>query len=293
VTSVEANVITTAFERQRPRLRAIAIRLLGSTHDADDLLQDAWLRTTTTDTRDVRDVERWLTTVVTRLCLNRLRDHARRREDQLVNDTLDEADPESSALVADAVSRALALMMERLSPPERVAFVLHDVFDLDFPTIAEVLDRAPTSARQLASRARRKLARPHGPDHIPTVADRAVVDAFVAASRDGDASRFLQSIHPELSFTSDRAAQALGAPAGDAERETVVRFLFGRVGGSVTAWVDGALGSVWIDEGRTRVVFRFHVADGRVARVELRGEPAFISDSRIMLRVVDLSSRSQ
>src|SRR5215213_5086089 len=205
-----------AFELHRPHLQAVATRLLGSRAEADDALQEAWIRADRADLSDVDNVAGWLTTVVSRVCLTTLDARKRRREEALEAGRLpdpvitrpDEAalDPEGEALAADAVGAALLVVLETLDPAERLAFVLHDVFAVPFEDIATIVDRSPAAARQLASRARRRV---QGADrHAPT-ADRQVVDAFLAASRDGDFEGLLAVLDPDVVLRADDGRGAL------------------------------------------------------------------------------------
>jgi RNA polymerase sigma factor (sigma-70 family) len=201
------------FESHRSHLRAVAYRMLGSLSEADDAVQDAWLRFSRSDTSDVENLKAWLTTVVARVSLNMLRSRQTRREDPLlphmpdpIIDRPDGTDPEHEALLADSVGVALLVVLNTLSPPERLAFVLHDIFAVPFDEIAPIVDRSPEAARQLASRARRRV------QGEPTVPDadiehqRAVVDAFMAAARDGDFDALLAVLDPDIVLRADEGA---------------------------------------------------------------------------------------
>src|SRR5438270_6477893 len=186
-------LITSEFEQARPHLRAVAYRMLGSLSEADDAVQDAWLRLNRTDTSDVENLRAWLTTVVARVALNMLRSRNTRREQPLdvrvpdpIVDPVDGTDPEHEVLLADAVGLALLVVLETLSPPERLAFVLHDMFAVPFDEIATIVDRSPAAARQLASRARRRVQGASADPSADRARQRTVVDAFLAASRGGD-----------------------------------------------------------------------------------------------------------
>src|SRR5690242_3391019 len=220
-----------AFEAHRPHLHAVAMRILGSRAEADDALQEAWIRIERADTSDVENIGGWLTTVVSRVCLSMLDARRRRREEALDAGRLpdpivtlaDDAapDPEGEALAADAVGAALLVVLETLQPAERLAFVLHDVFAVPFEDIAGIVGRSPAAARQLASRARRRV---QGADrHAPT-ADRRIVDAFLAASREGDFAGLLAVLDPDVVLRADDGGGALKivegarAVAGNARR---------------------------------------------------------------------------
>lgn len=189
----EQAILAARFEEQRPRLRSVAYRLLGSLSEADDALQETWLRFSRTDTSDVANLGGWLTTVVARVCLNALQSRRTRREESLdlprpepLLDHPEGYDPEQAALLADAVGLALLIVLEVLDPAERIAFVLHDVFAIPFDAIAPIVERSPTATRQLASRARRRVRGAHTAPDVALPQQRAVVDAFLAAARNGD-----------------------------------------------------------------------------------------------------------
>src|SRR3954449_3399507 len=210
-----------AFEAHRPHLRAVATRILGSRAEADDALQEAWIRVDRAGTAGVDNIGGWLTTVVSRVCLSMLDARKRRREEALEAGRLpdpivtlaDDAapDPEAEALAADAVGAALLVVLETLQPAERLAFVLHDVFAVPFEDIATIVDRSPDAARQLASRARRRV---RGADRDASTADRRVVDAFVAAGRDGDFEALLALLDPDGVVRADDGTGALQIVAG-------------------------------------------------------------------------------
>src|SRR3954452_695272 len=205
-----------AFEAHRPHLHAVATRILGSRAEADDALQEAWIRVDRAGTAGVDNIGGWLTTVVSRVCLTMLDARKRRREEALEAGRLpdpivtlaDDAapDPEGEALAADAVGAALLVVLETLQPAERLAFVLHDVFGVPFEDIATIVDRSPDAARQLASRARRRV---QGPDRDAPTADRAVVDAFLQAARGGDFAGLLAVLDPDVVLRSDEGGGAL------------------------------------------------------------------------------------
>ena len=205
--------LTAEFEEQRRHLRAVAYRMLGSVSEADDAVQEAWLRASTADTSEVEDMRAWLTTVVARVSLNMLRSRRSRREEHLdarmpdpIVDRADGTDPEHEALLADSVGLALLVVLETLNPAERVAFVLHDTFAVPFDEIAPIIDRSPEAARQLASRARRRV---QGEPAIPDAdldTQREVLDAFLAAARRGDFEALLEVLDPDVVLRADRGA---------------------------------------------------------------------------------------
>ena len=278
----DENWLEQRFEEQRPRLRAIAFRMLGSAAEADDAVQDAWLRVSGADTDTVRNLDAWLTTVVARICLNLLRSRRTRREEPLVHvpDPIvspeSGIDPEHSALLADGVGLALLVVLESLSPAERLAFVLHDMFGVPFEEIATLLDRSPDAARQLASRARRRV-RGQAPPPDPDVRrQRTVVDAFFAAARDGDFEALVSVLNPDVILRSD----------GGTARPQLTLVLHGAenvAGQAITAsilspfvrhvLVNGAVGVVVAPRGRAQVVMAFTVTDDRIAAIDILSDP--------------------
>jgi RNA polymerase sigma factor (sigma-70 family) len=270
-----------AFEAERPRLRRLAARVLGDDTEAEDVVQQAWLRLQGTDA-DVGNLPGWLTTVTTRLCLDRLRAKVPEpRSDDLEQD-LDPAqhagDPAEQVALADAVGAALQVVLDRLSPAERVAFVLHDSFGVEFRTIAAVLGTTPAAARKLASRARAKVAQPAAEDAL---ADWEVVDAFLAAARGGELDRLLQLLAPDVVVTGDPAAVALGTPERIEGREEVARFFDGAARAALPAYVRERPGAAWVHRGEARVAFDITVAHGRVTALVFRADPAVLADVRL------------
>ena len=271
------------FEEQRPRLRGVAFRMLGSVSEADDALQDAWLRISRTDTGGVENPAGWLTTVVARVCLNMLRTRERRREDPLevrVPDPIISnargVDGEYEALLADSVGLALMVVLENLSPAERLAFVLHDMFGVPFDEIATMLERTPTATRQLASRARRRVqGQPTSPD--PDLSrQREVVDAFFAASRDGDFDRLVAVLDPDIVLRSDGGAgrPQLSLVVHGAENVASQALVARRLSPWVRpALVNGAAGVVVAPHGRPVSVMAFTVADGRIVAIDVLSDP--------------------
>src|SRR4051812_11947289 len=271
------------FEENRPHLRAVAYRMLGSVSEADDAVQETWLRLSGADTSDVENLRGWLTTVVARVSLNTLRSRKSRREVALgphvpepIVDREDGTDPEHEALLADSVGLALLVVLETLTPPERLAFVLHDMFAMPFEDIAPIVDRSPAAARQLASRARRRV---QGSTTVPDAdlsRQRAVVDAFLAAARAGDFEALLEVLDPDVVLRADRGAavagastEIRGAEAVAKQALTFARFAqYGRV-----ALVNGAVGVVTVPEGRPFAVMGITVADGRIVEVDVLADP--------------------
>ena len=260
------------FQADRPRLTQLAYRMLGSLAEAEDAVQDAWLRLSRSDTDEVGNLSGWLTTVVARICLDSLRKRKSRREEPAGPDTPEpavaaEADRERE--LADSVGLAMLIVLEALDPAERVAFVLHDMFDLPFDEIASVLGCSTVATRQLASRARRRVqgSDPSG-DAGETVRRRQVVDAFLAASRGGDFAALLELLDPDVVLRADPAAVAMGTNALVRGPQGVAEVFSGRAKALRHALIDGAPGLVWALRGEPKVVFAFTVEDGRVTRIE-------------------------
>jgi RNA polymerase sigma-70 factor (ECF subfamily) len=263
------------FERHKPHLRAVAYRMLGSATESDDALQEAWLRVRGCDPGTVENMRAWLTTVVARVCLNMLRSRREAYVPDPVVTLSDTGDPEQEALLADSVGVALLVVLDALSPAERLAFVLHDVFGVPFADIATALDRSEAAAQQLASRARRRVRDAPQPD--PDLArQRSVVDAFFAASRDGDFNALLDVLHPDVELRIDggvlRAESSLvlrGAGAVAGHTATYARlFPFVR-----PALVNGAAGAVVAPRGRVFSVLGFTVSGGRIVAIDALLDP--------------------
>ena len=271
------------FVEHRGHLRAVAYRMLGSVSEADDAVQDTWLRVSRADTGAVENLDGWLTTVVARVCLNRLRSRENRREDPLdvhvpdpIVSPVSGVDPEQQALLADSLGLALLVVLETLTPPERLAFVLHDLFAVPFNEIAAMLDRTPDAARQLASRARRRV-RGHAPAPDPDLGrQRAVVDAFFAASRDGDFDGLVAVLHPEVVLRSDggltrpqmnmvlRGSHAVAQQAFTSSRlSPFVR----------PALINGAAGVVVAPQGRAEFVMAFTVVTDQIVAIDVLSDP--------------------
>jgi RNA polymerase sigma-70 factor (ECF subfamily) len=260
------------FEAERPRLLGIASRVLDDHAEAQDVVQQAWLRLHRTDT-EIDNLPAWLTTVTTRLCLDRLRARTPVPMDELEPaETSD--DPADDVALADTVGLALQVVLDRLSPRERVAFVLHDSFGFEFPTIAAVLDTTPTAARKLASRARAKVAQPHPEDHST---DWEVVDAFMAAARNGDFDRLLRLLAPDAAVTADDAAVLVGTPRQIEGRDEVAAFFNGSAHAALPVFVDDRPGSAWFHLGAAKVIFDFTVHDGLVRAITFRAAPDLLS----------------
>ncbi len=271
------------FEQHRTRLRAVSYRMLGSFSEADDAVQEAWLRLSRADSSQVDDLGAWLTTVVARICLNALRSRAARREqpiDAHVPDPIlsaaDGVDPADEALIADSVGLALLIVLDALAPAERLAFVLHDVFDVPFEQIAEILDRSEPAARQLASRARRRVRTAAAPDK-DLAAQWELVDAFLAASRDGDFEALLTVLDPDVVLRADAGATGPGGSRilRGAKAVASGAASFQRLGYAARrALVNGAPGVVAFAGEEPYSVLGFTVAGGRIVEMNILTDPA-------------------
>jgi RNA polymerase sigma factor (sigma-70 family) len=269
------------FEEHRTHLRAVAYRMLGSVSEADDAVQETWLRLSRSDTSEVENLGGWLTTVLARVCLDMLRSRKSRREESLgarvpepIAGRADGADPEQEALLSDSVGLALLVVLETLTPAERLAFVLHDMFAVPFDEIAPIVGRSPDAARQLASRARRRVRgadTSYEPDHTR---QREVVDAFLAAARDGDFDALVAVLDPDVVLRSDRAALPAGVPREVHGAPAVARrALVGRARAARPALVDGAVGVVVAPRGRLLMVLDFKIRDGKIVEIDAVADP--------------------
>jgi RNA polymerase sigma factor (sigma-70 family) len=269
--------LTRGFEAHRTHLRAVAYRMLGSTSEADDAVQDAWLRMSRSDVGRVQNLRGWLTTIVARICLDMLRARTARREapldehaSGLIETRADGADPEHEAELADSVGLALLVVLDRLTPAERLAFVLHDMFSVPFDEIAPILERTPAATKMLASRARRRIqAADATAEHDDPARRRAVVGAFLAAARDGDFGALLALLHPDVVLRADRTAVERGAPAALRGAADVAAQFSGRAHAARPALIDGSPGAVWGRGGKPLVVFDFAIARGKIAAIEM------------------------
>jgi RNA polymerase sigma-70 factor (ECF subfamily) len=262
------------FEAHRARLRAVAYRLLGSTSEADDAVQEAWLRVQRSDVADVHNLGGWLTTVVGRICLDMLRTRTSRREQELDVDAADGSDPERDALVADSVGLALLVVLDTLNPAERLAFVLHDIFAVSYSEIAAILDRTPNATKMLASRARRRIQNAETAPDVDPLRQRAIVRAFLKASRAGDFDALLALLHPDMVLRSDAVAAQMGAPRRVSGAARIAEGLRGRARGARPALIDGVAGAVWAQGGKLRSVFAFTFIGDKIAAIDVIAEPA-------------------
>ena len=262
------------FEANRARLRAVAYRMLGSTSEVDDAVQEAWLRLSRSEARTVENLGGWLTTVVARICLDMLRSRKSRREEpmgpQVPEPVADDAHGRDAEM-ADSVGAALLVVLETLAPAERLAFVLHDMFAVPFDEIAPIVGRTPAAARQLASRARRRV-QGSPPPHAHFNRQKNIVDAFLKASREGDFEGLLAVLDPDVVFRADAAAQRLGSLAEIRGAAAVAEVFKGRAQAARPALVDGTLAVAVIVGGQLRIVLRLTISGERISAVEAVAE---------------------
>ena len=273
------------FEENRPHLRAVAYRMLGSSAEADDAVQETWLRLSRSGVGGVENLGGWLTTIVARVSLNMLRSRTLRREEPMDPPATGQpvappngTDPEHEAVLADSVGLALLVVLDTLTPAERLAFVLHDMFAVPFEEIAPIVERSPVATRQLASRARRRVQEA-GPGDPPGEISRRreVVAAFLAASREGDFDALLTMLDPDIVLRADSAAAQMGADAEAIGPRAVAGVFSGRAKALRPALIDGAPGAVWTYRGETRVVFAFTFTGGTIAAIEQIADPERIA----------------
>jgi RNA polymerase sigma factor (sigma-70 family) len=275
------------FEANRPHLRAVAYRMLGSLSEADDAVQESWLRLSRSGTSGIENLGGWLTTVVARVCLDMLRSRKSRHEESLDAQIADPiashesgTDPEQEALLADSVGLALLVVLETLAPAERLAFVLHDVFAVPFKEIAPIVERTPTATRQLASRARRRVHGVGGRDDAGMIPDadltrqREVVDAFLAAARGGDFDALLAVLDPDVVLRTDRPALPSGALRETHGAATVARrAMVGGARAAQPALVNGAVGVIVAPRGRLLMVLLFTIRHGKIVEIDAVADP--------------------
>jgi RNA polymerase sigma-70 factor (ECF subfamily) len=294
----DERLLAERFEANRTHLSAVAYRMLGSRTEAEDAVQEAWFRLTRSDTSTVENLKGWLTTVVGRVCLDMLRSRKSRKEEALdahEPEVIPSGEPsaEDDRALADSVGLALLVVLETLTPAERVAFVLHDMFDLPFDEIAPIVCRSPGAARQLASRARRRVQGKTEPPMPDRNRHREIVGAFLAASRGGDFAALLSILDPDVVFHADPAAvaaslanRAEGAPIIAPElngADAVARTFVGRARAAQVALVDGSPGLVWAPGGIPRVAFLMTTRDGRIATIDLVADPERLGRMEVVM----------
>jgi RNA polymerase sigma factor (sigma-70 family) len=275
----ETDALALRFERERGQLRAVAYRMLGSLSEAEDAVQDAWLRLSRSDAGVIDNLSAWLTTIVSRICLDHLRARAARREESfdavVAEPTVgrsDSFDAEHEAVMADSVGLAMLVVLDTLPPAERVAFVLHDMFDLPFDEIASILSRTPAATRQLASRARKHVRGTSAPSSPDRTRQKLIVDAYLAASRRGDFDALLALLDPDVVLRADRSAVSQGEPQEiRGAREVVKRALASgaRARRAQVALIDGEVGILVAPFGRLLLVLRTTIANGRIAELDV------------------------
>jgi len=316
----ERDWLAERFEENRPHLRAVAYRMLGSASEADDAVQESWLRLSRAGTDGVENLGGWLTTIVARVSLNMLRSRTLRREEpidapltgQQAAEPAGGTDPEHEAVLADSVGLALLVVLDTLPPAERLAFVLHDMFAVPFEEIAPIVERSAVATRQLASRARRRVQEARAQEAGSGDSDaerqpgeisrrRDVVAAFLAASREGEFDALLTMLDPGIVLRADAAAAKMGADSTDGAAarmgadgrltgaRAVAGFFSGRAAAVRPALIDGMPGAVWTLRGEPRVVFAFTFTDGTIAAIELIADPEHIA----RLEVIPLSAGAE
>ena len=286
------------FTADRPRLVRLAARILADPAEAEDIVQQAWLRLDRADVSAIDSPGAWLTTVVTRLCLDRLKarvpvpvaDYT-----GAVRPAVSPVDPVDDVVLVDSVGAALHVVVDRLSPTERVAFVLHDSFGVEFAAISEILDCTPAAARKLASRARARVGGGLSPGHDATdgvegAADAAVVDAFLAAARNGEFARLVSLLAPDVVVVGDPVAVGIGTPERIEGRDAVAEFFNGAAAAALPVFVDDRPGAAWFDRGAARVAFDFLVEDGVVSRIDFRAEERVLHGVRRRRRTCPVTS---
>ncbi|WP_229791930.1 sigma-70 family RNA polymerase sigma factor [Micromonospora fulviviridis] len=275
----DTDLLVRSFEEQRPRLRAVAHRMLGSAAEADDAVQDTWLRLSRADVDAIDNLPGWLTTTVGRVCLDRLRSASSRHEeatdeagDGSAGEVVGGRDPEQEALLAESVGQALEVVLTTLGPTERLVFVLHDMFAVSFEEIAPVVDRSTPAVRQIASRARRRVQTRSADPIADPARQRRVVEAFLTASREGRFDDLVTLLDPYVVLRADAAAVRMGGSAESRGSSVVADFFNGRAQAAVPAFVDGLPGAVVVVDGRTRLALSFTVTD-RIIGIEVVADP--------------------
>jgi RNA polymerase sigma factor (sigma-70 family) len=275
------------FEAHRSQLRAVAYRMLGSVNEADDAVQEAWMRLHRSDTTDVQNLGRWLTTVVGRICLDMLRSRAARREQPLDPPVSEPPagpsdDPEQEALLADSVGFALLVVLDTLGPAERLAFMLHDIFAVPYEEIAPILGRTPAATKMLTSRARRRVQTADTiPDSDP-IRHRTVVTAFLAAARAGDFDALLTLLDPDVALRAEPVAVRVGGATPEVHgAAAVATFFSARARGARPALVNGVAGASAAAGGRVSVVFEFTTGRGRITVIDVIADPALIDQIEV------------
>ena len=287
--------LTARFEENRPRLRGVAYRMLGSLSEAEDAVQEAWLRLNGVDAATIENLGAWLTTVVSRVCLDMLRGRRSRQEEPMGTQVIEPrvvrgegADPEGEALLADSVGVALLVVLDTLTPAERLVFVLHDLFAVPFDEIGSIVGRSPAAAKQLASRARRRVRGSRAPSNAGRVRQREVVEAFLRAARDGDLEGLLAVLDPDAVIRIDGAARMArgAADAADTPRELRGASTWAKQFIAMSreqrfvqpALINGSVGLIFAPGGKLSRVLTFTFANARIARIEVIGDPTHLRE---------------
>lgn len=290
----DAEWLAQRFQAARPRLQRLAMRMLGSPAESDDALQESWLRVSRADVEAVSNLDGWLTTVVARVCLDALKRRRTRREELTPDDPRHETPavapgehPEEEALLADSIGVAMLILLDALQPAERVAFVLHDMFDVPFDEIGEIVGRTPEAARQLASRARRRVRGASATSDGTIQRHDELVRAFLEASRAGNFAGLLALLDPQAALRADAATLAMGGQSyfGGAlplrGADAVARTFAGRARAAQPAFIDGKPGAVWMHGGELQVAFRFTISGDRISEIELVADRETLAHSVI------------
>jgi RNA polymerase sigma-70 factor (ECF subfamily) len=282
-----------SFQDNRAHLKAVAYRMLGTSEEADDAVQETWLRLSRSNAEQIENLSGWLTTVIARVCLDLLRSRKTRRETPMDEPVPDPGSVhfEDASLVADAVGPALLVVLDTLNPSERLAFVLHDLFGLSFEEIAPIVERSVAAARQLASRARRRVRGMRSTSLDDSPRQRDIVTAFLAASREGKFEELLSLLDPDIVLRADAMAikitsanQHRGAPAFEKEMRdpnTIARTFQGKAKGALLAWIDGFEGATWIQGSTPRVAFAFAIRDGLITEIDVIMDPGQLAKTEI------------
>lgn len=283
MTPTEAAVAT--FEQERPRLRAVATGVLGSTHEADDAVQEAWFRLDRADVANIENLSGWLTVVVSRIALDHVRSRASRREVTIDTpgafEIAGEHSAETAVIFEESVYETLSHALDRLSPLESAAWVLHDLFQLPFDEISAIIERSPEATRKLASRARQKISASELPRVAPRPSHREIVEAFFSAAQSGDLNRLIALLAPNAVLRADRAAAQMGIQAEINGRDEIAGQLLGKAHAARIAWIDGAPGAVWAHRGTVRATFEFTIQGNEIQEIWLRANPEFLETTEI------------
>jgi len=285
----DIELVAGQFQANRSRLEGMAYRMLGSRAEAEEAVQDAWLKVMRADQAAVENLSGWLTTVTARLCLDRLRSRSTRPEDAVgfdvpeLADSAEENHPAEAAILAESVGTALLVVLDSLAPDERVAFVLHDVFAVPFDTIGEVIGRSPQSARQLASRARRRVQGTPALGSVDLVQHRAIVEAFLRAARDGDFEALVRLLHPDVVFEPDQAALRMGSRPQTRGAKDVASAISGGARGARLVLANGLAAMAWAPGGSIRSVIQFTVVDDRISAITVTADADQIAQLEVVI----------